>query len=256
VLVLVCPVYNESENIIPLLHALERSVRTPFELLVVYDREDDTTLPPLRATAPSMPYPVRAIRNAEGRGVVGAVRTGLRDASGDAKLVIMADLADDLRVVDDMYALISSGRCDLVAGSRYMRGGRQIGGPWFKGLLSRLAGMTLYYVAGLPTHDATNNFKMYARSVLEAIEIESKGGFEIAMEITVKAYALGFRIAELPSVWTDRVAGESRFRLAQWLPHYLRWFWYALAHASTGRKLLQPTSGRESLPIPSMKEHT
>ncbi len=229
-LTLVCPVYNEDRNIVPLLEALARSVRTPFELVVVYDRDDDTTLPPLREAAPRMPFPIRTVRNAEGRGVLGAVKTGLNDNAGDAVLVIMADLADDLRIVDEMYALISSGRADLVAGSRYMRGGRQIGGPWFKGVLSRLAGLSLHVLCGLPTHDVTNNFKMYARSVLNAVTIESEAGFEIAMEITVKAYALGFRIVELPSVWTDRVAGESRFLLFKWLPQYLRWYRYALTH--------------------------
>jgi glycosyltransferase involved in cell wall biosynthesis len=238
VLKLVCPVYNEDANIVPLLESLARSVHTPFELVVVYDRDDDTTLSPLRAAAARMPFAIRELRNAEGRGVLGAVKTGLRDDSGDAALVIMADLADDLRIVDEMYALVSSGRFDLVAGSRYMRGGRQIGGPWFKGLLSRTAGLSLYLLTGLPTRDATNNFKMYARPVLDAIEIESKAGFEIAMEITVKAYALGFRITEIPSTWTDRVAGESRFLLAKWLPHYLRWYWYALAHAGAGRRAL------------------
>lgn len=228
-LTLVCPVYDEDENIVPLLESLARLVRTPFELLVIYDREDDTTLPPLIAAAPRMPFPIRTMRNAEGRGVLGAVKTGLRDGGGAVSLVIMADLADDLRIVDEMYALIASGMWDIVAGSRYMHGGRQIGGPWLKGLLSRTAGLSLH-LAGLPTRDATNNFKMYARRVLDAIEIESKAGFEIAMEITVKAHALGFRIVEIPSTWTDRVAGESRFPLGKWLPHYLRWYWYGLAH--------------------------
>jgi glycosyltransferase involved in cell wall biosynthesis len=231
-------VYNEDENIVPLLDALQSSIRTPFELVVVYDREDDTTLPPLRAAAPRMAFPIRTIRNAEGRGVLGAVKTGLADPSGEAALVIMADLADDLRIVDEMYGLVASGRFDLVAGSRYMPGGRQIGGPWFKGFLSRMAGLSLHFACGLPTRDATNNFKMYARRVLDAVTIESKAGFEIAMEITVKAHALGFRIAELPSTWTDRVAGRSRFRFAEWLPHYLRWYWYAFAHAGNGRRAL------------------
>jgi dolichol-phosphate mannosyltransferase len=235
VLTLVCPVYNEHENIVSLLESLERTIRTKFELVVVYDREDDTTLPPLRAAAPRMSYAVRTLRNADGRGVLGAVKTGLRDSGGDATLVIMADLADDLRIVDDMYALIASGTCDLVAGSRYMRGGRQIGGPWFKGLLSRVAGLSLHVACGLPTHDVTNNFKMYARRVLDAIAIESRAGFEVAMEITVKAYVLGFRIAEIPAVWRDRVAGTSRFRLVHWLPHYWRWYWYALVHAGARR---------------------
>ena len=50
------------------------------------------------------------------------------------------------------------------------------------------------------------------------------------MELTVKAFAAGMRITEIPSTWRDRSAGTSRFRLAAWLPHYLRWYTYALAH--------------------------
>ena len=50
------------------------------------------------------------------------------------------------------------------------------------------------------------------------------GGFELGLELTVKAYRLGMRVAEVPTTWRDRTAGESHFRLRKWLPHYLRWY--------------------------------
>jgi hypothetical protein len=84
------------------------------------------------------------------------------------------------------------------------------------------------YVAGLPTHDVTNSFKLYRKSMLSAIEIESDGGFEIGMEIVVKAHFLGFKVGEIPTVWTDREKGKSRFKILKWAPKYLRWYFYAL----------------------------
>lgn len=108
-----------------------------------------------------------------------------------------------------------------------MPGGGIKGGPLLKKTLSRVAGVSLHYMRGVPTHDATNAFKIYDAKMLHAMRIESQLGFELNLELTVKAFLEGRRIAELPSVWTDRTAGESRFRLWKWLPHYLRWYFYA-----------------------------
>jgi hypothetical protein len=88
--------------------------------------------------------------------------------------------------------------------------------------------MSLHWLAGVPTHDATNSFKMYRRSLLERIRIESEGGFEIGMEILIKAHLLGCKIGEVPSTWRDRSGGESKFRLWKWLPNYLHWYFVAL----------------------------
>jgi hypothetical protein len=140
----------------------------------------------------------------------------------------MADLSDDLAVVPRMVDLIREGGHDIVCASRYMKGGRQIGGPWLKRTLSRLAGLSLFWLGGLPVHDATNAFRAYRRSVLESIPIESTGGFEYSLEITAKAHAKGARITEVPSTWRDRTAGESRFALRAWLPKYLKWYFFAL----------------------------
>lgn len=111
-----------------------------------------------------------------------------------------------------------------------MRGGRQIGGPWLKGFLSRAAGISLHWLAGLPTHDATNSFRAYRLGLLREIPIEGEGGFAYSLELTAKAHSRGRRITEVPSTWRDRSAGQSRFRLRAWLPHYLHWYFYALTH--------------------------
>ena len=66
--------------------------------------------------------------------------------------------------------------------------------------------------------------------MLTETPIESEGGFAYSLEITAKAFARGRRITEIPSTWRDRSAGQSRFRLRQWLPHYLRWYFFAFSH--------------------------
>jgi hypothetical protein len=117
---------------------------------------------------------------------------------------------------------------DVVCASRYMRGGRQVGGPRLKRLLSRAAGLTLHWLSGLPTHDPTNSFKAYRREFLLRTPIEAPAGFVLGMELTVKAHFLGGRVEEVPASWTDRAAGQSRFRLWHWLPLYLRWYLWSL----------------------------
>jgi dolichol-phosphate mannosyltransferase len=222
----VCPVYNEGANIGRQLDELARGISVPMEVLLVYDRDDDDTLPVARAKARALPFEVRLVKNQFGRGALNAIKTGFIEARCEAILVVMADLSDDLRAVAPMYRLLGEGH-DVVCGSRYMPGGRQIGGSPLKTFLSRTAGRSLHLLTGLPTRDVTNSFKLYRTSFLRGLTLESTGGFEIGMEIVVKAFVRGARIAEVPSTWTDRVAGTSRFQLWKWLPNYLRWYVYA-----------------------------
>ena len=108
-----------------------------------------------------------------------------------------------------------------------------MGGPAFKQGLSRVAGVALYWMVGFPTHDATNNFRLYDAALVNELGIESTGGWEIALELTAKAVRRGVPVAEVPAVWRGRTAGESRFRLLKWLPAYLRWYGYALGSFTT-----------------------
>jgi dolichol-phosphate mannosyltransferase len=226
---IVMPVYNEGANIGRALAEIYEKVPFSKRVLVVYDFDEDDTLPALRELAPSYPG-VEALKNNLGRGVLNAVRAGIQATTAEVVVITMADLSDDVAIVPRMVELIRAEGYDIVCASRYMRGGHQIGGPRLKGWLSRTAGVSLHWLAGWPTHDATNAFRAYRRSVLAGIEIESRGGFAYSLEITAKAYAAGHKITELPSTWRDRSAGQSRFRLGAWLPHYLRWYFYALTH--------------------------
>ena len=237
----VCPVYNEAANIVRVLDELRTKVSVLMEVLIIYDREDDNTLPVVHTVAAHYPFGVRLVQNRFAAGVLNAIKTGFLESQGEAVLVVMADLSDDLSRVDEMYHLIIAGGFDIVNGSRYAPGGRQIGGPLLKGLLSRLAGVSLHYLVKLPTHDVTNSFKMYKQEFLKSITVESTGGFEIGMELVVKAFVNGGSITELPTTWTDRTSGQSRFRLWKWLPHYLRWYFYALKNC--GRKSVRVGRG-------------
>jgi dolichol-phosphate mannosyltransferase len=225
------PIYHEQDNIAQSLAEIEAKVITPHETIVVYDDDDDPTLPAIECLRPRYPS-VRTLKNGLGAGALHAIKAGfLACPVESAVVVVMADLSDDLVAVDRMYALVASGDWDLVVGSRYMLDGKRIGGPVLKGLLSRVAGVSLHALAGLPTHDATNSFRMYRGSLLREIPIESRGGFELGLELTVKAFLRGYRVTEVPSIWRDRTAGESRFKLVEWLPSYLRWYLLAMRNA-------------------------
>jgi glycosyltransferase involved in cell wall biosynthesis len=228
------PVFNEGANIGRALTDLYAKVSLPKRVLIVYDFDEDGTVPVVREIAPHYPG-VELVRNTLGRGVENAIRAGIAASAAEVVIITMADLSDDLAVVARMVELIRDEGFDIVCASRYMRGGRQIGGPWLKRLLSRAAGLSLHWLAGLPTHDATNAFRAYRRSVLAEIPIESHGGFAFSLELTVKAHARGRRITEVPTTWRDRSAGRSRFRLWAWLPEYLRWYFYAVTNRPSKR---------------------
>ena len=223
---IVMPVYNEGEVIAETIRRVENSVQIPHELLIVYDMDEDTTVPQVKKLQKKYSQ-VKLVKNIFGRGALNALKTGLVKARGDAVCVMMADLTDDPKVINQMMEKVNHGY-DIVAASRYMPGGRQIGGPFIKQLLSRIAGISLHYLVGIPTHDATNSFKIYSRKFLEKTKIESDGGFELGIELTVKAYFGGYKIAEVPTTWTY-LAKESRFFMRKWLPKYLKWYFWALA---------------------------
>lgn len=236
---LIVPVYNEADNFPNLVREVERHVPPPFTLYTVYDFDADTTVPVARELAATRPW-LRLVKN-EGKGVVGALRTGFRVVGSGPALVVMADLSDDLGGVPRMLELYRAG-ARVVCPSRYCARGRQIGGPWLKKTLSRLAGISLNCAARFPTRDATNNFRLYDAALVNDLGIESAGGFELALELTAKAFRRGERIAEVPTTWRDRVAGESRFKFRKWLPKYAYWYGYALLAGAERRLGLGPTS--------------
>jgi dolichol-phosphate mannosyltransferase len=225
---IVIPVYNEGENIEKLFNEInEKITKIKKEVLIIYDFKEDNTIPVVENLKGNYDFDIKLVHNTYGKGVINAIKTGFENSQASTLLVSMADLSDDLIVVEKMFELIKDGY-DIVCGSRYMKNGKQIGGPFLKSLLSRIAGTSLHYLTGMPTHDVTNSFKMYRKEIINKIKIESTGGFEIGMEITIKSFVNGYKITEVPSTWTDREKGTSKFKMWRWIPKYLKWYFYAI----------------------------
>ncbi len=234
---IVVTAHNEGEAIVPYLERLTESVELTSEVLVVYDTPEDTTAPVVKAYSVDHPQVVPTL-NTYGRGPSNAIRYGFDHASADVVVVTMADGCDDPMQIDQLTRLVERGVV-IAAASRYMRGGQQIGGPVVKSLLSRTAGLTLHLFARVGTRDATNSFKAYSTRFVKAVGVESDAGFEVGLELVAKARRYRQPVAEIPTIWLERLQGVSKFKIARWLPRYLRWYLYAF-----GRRL----------PLPDVKE--
>jgi hypothetical protein len=153
-------------------------------------------------------------------------------------VVTMADGCDDARQIDELVRLVERGVA-VAAASRYMPGGQQVGGPVIKGTMSRLAGRSLRMLAHVGTRDATNSFKAYSTEFVRQVGIDSRDGFEIGIELTAKAKRLRLPVAEIPTIWLDRQAGVSNFKVAKWVPSYVRWYRFAFGPRLTAEQVRQ-----------------
>jgi dolichol-phosphate mannosyltransferase len=231
----VVPAYNEGDHILPVLDRIFESVRLQCEVLIVVDAEDDSTVPVVADYGCKEPR-LRCIINTYGRGPANAIRFGINAAAAPVAVVTMADGCDDPRQIDDLARLVDRGVA-VAAASRYMPGGQQVGGPWLKGKLSRMAGRSLALFARIGTRDATNSFKAYSTEFVRSVGIDSRAGFEIGIELTAKARRMRLPVAEIPTIWLDRQAGMSNFKIAQWIPAYLRWYRFAFGSRLTAEQV-------------------
>jgi glycosyltransferase involved in cell wall biosynthesis len=222
---IVIPVYNEGDAITECLHRILSEVVLPCEVLVVFDDPADSTVPYVEKYASEDDRVVPTL-NSYGRGPARAIRFGIDQARAPVVVVTMADGSDDAEQIDELCKLVERGVV-VAAASRYMSGGQQIGGPVVKSLLSRLAGLSLYWFAGVGTRDATNSFKAYSTEFVREVGIESDTGFEIGIELVAKARRLRLPVAEVPTIWLERAQGASNFKVVQWIPRYLSWYRFA-----------------------------
>jgi dolichol-phosphate mannosyltransferase len=241
----VIPAYNEGQAVVPFLDRIFEAITLPAEVLVVYDSPSDTTVPFLCGYA-ERDKRLRPLQNTFGRGPAQALRYGIDHAAADVVVVTMADGSDDPMQIDQLTRLVERGVV-VACASRYMRGGQQVGGPWLKSRISRLAGVSLNIVARVGTHDATNSFKAYSRDFVRQVGIDSDAGFELGIEMVAKARRLGLPVAELPTIWLDRANGTSHFRMKAWIPRYLHWYLYAL-----GLTGAESTAGAKRRPGPPL----
>ena len=214
--IIVLPTYNEREN---LHHALDRIREVAdgnglqLRTLIVDDNSPDGTgelADELATTCADVEVLHRAGKEGLGKAYIAGFRHALA-VGADLVFEMDADLSHDASYLPHFVRLIDDG-ADLVLGSRYVKGGGVENWTLPRKFISRGGCLYARTVLGLPYHDLTGGFKCFRRRVLEAIDldaIDTKGyGFQI--EMTYRAYQLGFHVVELPIIFVDRKVGESK----------------------------------------------
>jgi dolichol-phosphate mannosyltransferase len=225
---IIVPAHNEEDNITDIISNIEQAVSIEHELVIVNDHSTDRTKELVQGFM-SKYSNLRLVENKSEKGFANALRTGFSNAGNELVVPVMADLCDELSTINQMYDKIGQGY-DVVCGSRYMKGGGHIAGPKVKGFFSSLVGCSLHFLLKLPTHDISNAFKMYRKSVLDSLTLESQA-YEISMEIPLKAYYAGFKVTQVPTVWRGRARGKSSFKIFKLLPNYLKLYVWAIIKA-------------------------
>lgn len=208
----VMPTYNEAENLEVVVRlVLEQDAR--IDVLVVDDGSPDGTGDVAERIAEAESR-LRVLHRDGKQGLGSAYLTGFRMglADGYAFLCEMdADRSHPPRYLQDLLEAAESG-LDLVIGSRYVDGVNVINWPMSRLLLSYFANRYARWVTGLPLCDATSGFKCFRRNVLEAIDFDEvdSTGYAFQIEMNFRAWKKGFRLGEVPIVFVDRDAGESK----------------------------------------------
>jgi len=225
---IIVPACNEQENIGRVIEELERikdKIENSFQILVVNDHSQDNTAKIVEESM--LKYPnIKLINNDGEKGLGLALKRGFGEINEGVLVMVMADFADRIEDIPVMYDRIKQG-WDVVCGSRYIAGGKANHHNKLKGFFSNLLGWTLNKAIQLPTRDAANAFKMFTYDVLTKVSPIESSRFTTGLELVIKAYKRGFKITEIPTVWHDRIFGQSSFKVIRIMPDYLKWLIYA-----------------------------
>lgn len=207
--VVVIPTYDERENVRPMAEAVLRQA-DDVEVLFVDDNSPDGTGAAIDELSAANGR-VHALHRMKKEGLGRAYVAGFSHAlSLGAEKVIQMD-CDFSHNPDDIPRLVAAD-ADLVIGSRYVKGGSTPGWPFKRRLISRAGGMFIRTVTGMPIADPTGGFKCWKRHVLEALDLPSvqSAGYSFQLEMNHRTWKSGFKIAEVPIAFTDRVNGYSK----------------------------------------------
>ncbi|HUG26840.1 MAG TPA: polyprenol monophosphomannose synthase [Gemmatimonadales bacterium] len=225
----VLPTYNEGRNlgeIVPQILAQDRRL----EVLVVDDNSPDGTGRIADDLVAWHANRVHVLHRPEKQGLGRAYLAGFRwaiERQYDRIFEMDADFSHDPKYLLDLIAATEN--ADLAIGSRYKTGVNVINWPMSRLLLSYGANIYVRWITGLPLTDATGGFKCFRRRVLERIPMERVGsnGYAFQIEMSFRAWKLGFQLQEIPIVFVDRVAGQSKMskkivREAVWMVWWIR----------------------------------
>ncbi|MDI6810226.1 MAG: flippase-like domain-containing protein [archaeon] len=216
----VVPAHNEEENLekligrlIPILESHDTT--KDYEIIMVNDNSTDNTPSIINALA-NENLRVKPVHRASTPGFGNAIKEGFKYAEGAIIIPVMGDLSDDPKDIPKLVEKIEEGY-DIAYGSRFIKGGSVEDYPITKMFANRIFNNAVRFLFGIPHKDITNAFKAYKKEVLDAIGIEhmESEGFDLTVEIPLKAHILGFKSAEVPVNWHGRVKGEAKLKLSE-----------------------------------------
>jgi dolichol-phosphate mannosyltransferase len=207
----IVPTYNERDNIDPLLEKV-LSLPEGFDILIVDDNSPDGTADAVKAWQAKSDR-VHLLQRPGKMGLGSAYRDGFKFALAQGAEYIFemdADFSHDPGVLGDFLKNMQD--ADIVLGSRYLHGVTVVNWPLSRLILSYSANAYTRIITGLPLADATGGFKCFRRRALEGISLEKvkSEGYSFQIEISYRCWRRGFRIKEIPIVFTDRQVGVSK----------------------------------------------
>ena len=211
--VVIIPTYNEAENVKAIVEAVF-SLGKQFDVLVVDDNSPDGTaglVQELQATYPErLHLEVRKEKSGLGTAYIHGFKWALE--KGYTYIFEMdADFSHNPNDLPRLYKACQEG-ADVSIGSRYIKGVNVVNWPIGRIILSYSASKYVRIITGMKIKDPTAGFVCYNRKVLEALNLDEIKfiGYAFQIEMKFKAYKKGFKIVEVPIVFTDRVKGESK----------------------------------------------
>jgi dolichol-phosphate mannosyltransferase len=211
---IIVPTYNEVENLPNLLREI---LALPVEVSVINvdDGSPDGTGQLADEWAAAHPGRVYPVHRPGKLGLGTAYIAGYRRAFelGATHILTMdADFSHNPRYIPDMITKAKSNSADVVIGSRYVPGGAMLYCPWYRKVLSSGANMIARTALGLHAHDTTAGFRLYRREVLESIPLDNifSSGYSFLVEMLYLVERRGWRVAEVPIVYEDRMAGQTK----------------------------------------------
>jgi dolichol-phosphate mannosyltransferase len=208
----VIPTYNESENIVRMLHRIHECLPDA-GILVVDDGSPDGTADLVKGVAAELPD-VHLLSRAAKSGLGSAYRAGFAwglERGYDACIEIDADFSHDPAALPTLVAPLSEG-FDVVIGSRYVKGGSIPNWAWHRHLLSRGGNLYASAVLGLGVSDSTAGYRCYSAGILRKLDLDRirAEGYGFQIEMTYRARQYGGAITEVPIKFVDREVGESK----------------------------------------------
>jgi len=222
---IVIPVYNEGGAIKNTLLSLINNVKTNHNIFICYDEDTDTTLQVIKNEFNNQNN-IFLIKN-QGKGVHSAVVTGLKNSLSDYILVMPADDDYNHLIIDQMIYEAHKSGADVICPSRFSKNSKIVNGPFFKFTIVKIVNYSLYYLAGVPSKDSTNGFRLFSKKVINNVKLKSSRGFTYSIEYLLKAYEQKMIIRDFPADWYERKIGKSRFKIFGWSTDYLELYFYA-----------------------------